>query len=185
MASRGQSRPRRGRRSARRRGGDAGGSADLRIARTPGPQSAKDAASAAAAAGRRDGATLQRLGVRRGERQDRPPQTHTDNRRSSLAAAAQSEAQPVGARLRRLPRAKKLGAGGVASPAVGGAPSGQAERGSQRAGPRLRPRGRWTWSPRLLAGAAAGNPLPPRLHSAPKPRDVASRVCLHPCCNRF
>lgn len=61
----------------------------------------------------------------RGKRQDRP---HNGSGRSSLAARAQSEAEPVGGGLRRLPRAKKLRAGGVASPGVGGAPSLFAER---------------------------------------------------------
>lgn len=107
------------------------------------------------------------------EAQDRP---HTGSGSSSLAAGAQSQAQPVGDRLRCLPRAKKLLAGGVASPGVGGAPR-LAERGGRAPWPRAgrcAPLGRW--NPRLPAGAAvrtlAGTPA-----TSAAQRAHTSRLC--------
>lgn len=99
----------------------------------------------------------------RGKRQDCP---YAGSGRCALAAGAQSEAEPVGGGLRRLPRAKKLLSGGVASQGVGGASSALALRWSRvRCGARC--------SGSLLAGLPTFLPSP--LRREPKHRDLASR----------
>lgn len=124
----------------------------------------------AAEAGRRQravlpcsGVLLQRPGEMRGKRQDWP---RTGSGRCALDAGAQSEAEPVGGGLRRLPRAKKLLSGGVASLGVGGASSVLALRWSRvRCGALC--------SGSLLARLPTFLPSP--LHRVPKPQDLASR----------
>lgn len=109
------------------------------------------------------GVLLQRPGEMRGKRQDCP---HTGSGRCALDAGAQSEAEPVGGGLRRLPRAKKLLSGGVASQGVGGASSALALH----------------WS-RVLCGVRCSGSflarlpafLPSLLHRVPKSRDLGSR----------
>lgn len=124
------------------------------------------AASAAAAPGRRHGATrpcsgvaLQKPGEMRGKRRHRP---HQASGRCALAAGAQSEAEPVGGWLRCLPRAKKLLRGGVASPAAGGAPSGLARRRSRV---------------RTVRAAPAVRSVAPRWHRCPHCCLVGYTVC--------